>query len=112
MLKILIFGCLSISICSRVLAEAAVPGRIVCLAPSYTETLIELGLQDKIVGVVTSSDYLEEVKHAERVGLWIKPNIEKIIALKPDIVLATALAGQRSIVKTDRVHDDIGAESV
>ena len=81
---------------SYVLAETAVPRRIVCLAPSYDEILIELGCQDRIVGVTTSSDYLEEVRRAERVGLWSKPNIEKIVALKPDLVLATDFAGQQS----------------
>ena len=60
----------------------------------------EDAIPERIVGVVTSSDYLKEVKRAERVGWWIKPNIEKIIALQPDIVLATALAGQQSAVKT------------
>lgn len=89
----------SLAICTRVLAEAATPKRIVSLAPSFDETLIELGLQDRIVGVTTSSDYLDEVKRAERVGLWVKPNIEKIIALKPDLVLATGFAGQQSAVK-------------
>ncbi|MBU4212158.1 MAG: cobalamin-binding protein [Kiritimatiellae bacterium] len=87
---------LFLTICSRVLAEATPPKRIVSLAPSYDEILIELGLQDRIVGVTTSSDYLKEIKHAERVGLWSKPNIEKIVALKPDLVLATSFAGQQS----------------
>jgi len=90
---------LSITIGPRVLGEAARPERIVSLAPSYDETLIELGLQDRIVGVTTSSDYLEAVKGAERVGLWVKPNIEKIVALKPDLVLATGFTGQQAAVK-------------
>lgn len=89
----------SLIICAGVLAKTAVPERIVCLAPSYDETLIELGLKDKIAGVTTSSDYLEEVKRVERVGSYIKPNVEKIIALKPDIVFATGFAGQQSAVK-------------
>jgi len=94
--KIIIAGCLSIFIGTHILAEDATPRRIVSLAPSYDEILIELGLQDRIVGVTTSSDYLEEVKRAERVGLWIRPNVEKIVALKPDLVLATGFAGQRA----------------
>lgn len=98
MFKILIIVFLSITICLRVLGEAAIPGRIVSLAPSYDETLIALGLQDRIVGVTTSSDYLEAVKGAERVGLWVKPNIEKIVALKSDLVLATGFTGQQSAV--------------
>jgi len=89
----------SLTICSGVRAAPAVPERIVCLAPSYDETLIELGLQDRIVGVTTSSDYLEQVKHAELVGTYAKPNIEKIIALKPDLVLASGFAGQQSAAK-------------
>lgn len=86
----------SLTIGSCVLAATAVPERIVSLAPSYDEILIELGFQDRIVGVTTSSDYLKEVKCAERVGLWSKPNIEKIVALKPDLVLATGFAGQQT----------------
>jgi len=96
MTRIIIAGFLSIFVGARVLAEDAVPKRIVSLAPSYDEILIELGLQDRIVGVTTSSDYLEEVKRAERVGLWSKPNIEKIVVLKPDLVLATGYAGQQT----------------
>jgi len=88
----------SLAVCSGILAGNPVPGRIVSLAPSYDETLIELGLQDRIVGVTTSSDYLEEVKHAERIGLYVKPNIEKIIVLKPDLILASGFAGQQSAV--------------
>ena len=98
MTRIIIAGCLSIFIGMRILAEDATPKRIVSLAPSFDETIIELGLQDRIVGVTTSSDYLDEVKCAERVGLWIRPNVEKIIELKPDLVLATGFAGQQSAV--------------
>jgi len=99
MFTIFIVGFLSIIIGTPVLGEVVVPGRIVCLAPSYDETLIELGLQDRIVGVTTSSDYLEEVKCAERIGLYVKPNIEKIVALKPDLVLTSGFAGQQSAAK-------------
>jgi len=98
MFKIIIAGLL-MTMCACASGKAAAPGRIVSLAPSYDETLIELGLQDRIVGVTTSSDYLEEVRRVERVGLWISPNIEKIITLQPDIVLAVAFAGQQTAVR-------------
>lgn len=84
---------------SHVFGEDAIPKRTVCLAPSYVETLIELGLKDRIVGVTTSSDYLEEVKNIERVGFYMKPNIEKIVSLKPDLVFATGFVGQKSAVE-------------
>ncbi len=82
--------------------EEKVPQRIVSLAPGFTETLINLGLKDKIVGVTTSSDYLKEVKDVEKVGFYMKPSLEKIVALSPDLVLATDYVGQRQTVKTLR----------
>lgn len=98
MRKILI-GVFLIIIGARGWGADAVPVRIVSLAPSYDETLIELGLQCRLVGVTTASDYLAEVRGVERVGSWIAPNIEKIIALRPDLVLAVAFTGQQMVVK-------------
>ena len=79
--------------------EEKVPQRIVSLAPGFTEVLISLGLKDKIVGVTTSSDYLKEVKDVEKIGFYMKPSLEKIIALSPDLVLATNYVGQRQTIK-------------
>jgi len=90
---------LSLILCACASGEAAVPERIVCLAPSLDETLIELGLQARIVGVTSASEYLKEVQRVERVGSYVKPNIEKIIALKPDIVLAAGFTGQQPAIK-------------
>lgn len=90
---------ISIVFYSHVFGEDVIPQRVVCLAPSYDETLIELGLKDKIVGVTTASDYLEEVKNVERVGFYIKPNIEKIVSLKPDLVIANGFVGQKAAVE-------------
>jgi len=93
----IVFLCLTI--CAQAFAGDKIPDRIVCLAPNFDETLIELAMQDKIVGVTTASDYLDEVKNVERVGAYVKPNIEKIVALKPDLVLATDFVGQRVVAK-------------
>jgi len=75
------------------------PQRIISLAPGFTETLIDLGLKDRIVGVTTSCDYLKEVKEVERIGLYMKPSLEKIVGLSPDLVFATDYVGQRQTVK-------------
>jgi len=93
---VIIFIFISLAVCARALGEDAPPKRIVCLAPSFDETLIELGCQDRIAGVTTASDYLEEVKGAERTGSYVKPNIEKIMALKPDLMFASGFVGQQS----------------
>jgi iron complex transport system substrate-binding protein len=66
----------------------AEPEAIVSLAPSNTEILFALGLGDKVVGISDFCDYPEEAKAIERVGNYLEPNIEKIFALGPDLVLA------------------------
>ena len=63
------------------------PQRIVSLAPSNTEILFALGLGDKVVGVTDFCDYPEEAKSIEKVG-GMEHNLEKIVALNPDLVLA------------------------
>jgi iron complex transport system substrate-binding protein len=68
---------------------AQVPQRIVSLAPSITESLYSLGVEDKIVGVTTyCPSYLGNEK--EKIGTLLEPNLEKIVSLSPDLVLATA----------------------
>lgn len=64
------------------------PERIVSLAPSNTEILFDLGLEDKIVGVTDFCDYPEAAKNKEKIGGFSEPNIEKIVSLKPDLILA------------------------
>ncbi len=78
------------------------PQRIVSLAPGFSETLIALGLTERIVGVTTSSDYLKELSSKKRVGLYMKPSLEGITALKPDLVFAAGYVGQEQVVRNLR----------
>lgn len=71
----------------RTVEIARTPQRFVSLAPSNTEILFALGLDDKVVGVTDFCDYPEEAKAIEKLG-GIEPNLEKIVALNPDLVLA------------------------
>lgn len=64
------------------------PNRIVSLAPSNTEILFALGLGEKVVGVTTYCDYPKAAKSRDKVGDFAKPNVEKILSLKPDLILA------------------------
>ncbi|MCL5292630.1 MAG: cobalamin-binding protein [Actinobacteria bacterium] len=66
------------------------PERVVSLAPANTEILFAIGVGDKVVGVSTYCDYPPEAKKKEKVGDFANPNVEKIIAVKPDIVFAAA----------------------
>lgn len=61
--------------------------RIVSLAPSLTETLYALGLQDRLVGDTAYCDYPADAAKKHKVGGAINPNMEEVAALKPDIVL-------------------------
>jgi iron complex transport system substrate-binding protein len=65
--------------------------RIISLAPSTTEILFALGLDEQIVAVTTFCNYPSEALSKESVGTVTQPDIEKIIFLKPDIILTTGL---------------------
>lgn len=61
--------------------------RLVSLAPSATESLIYLGLASKIVGVTRQCGF-PEVAGREIVGSFVRPDLEKVRRLEPDLVLA------------------------
>lgn len=65
------------------------PKRIISLAPSITEILFALGLNEEIVGVTDFCDYPEAALTRPRIGGFVNPNIEKIVSLKPDLIIAT-----------------------
>ena len=70
------------------------PQRIVTLLPSLTETVCELGECARLVGVDRYSNFPAQVKALPQVGGGIDPNIEAVVALKPDVVLmATSSRG-------------------
>jgi len=71
----------------RLVAINGTPQRIVSLAPSNTEILFALGLGEKVVGVTDWCDYPSEALEKEKVGSYDTPDIEKIVALNPDLVL-------------------------
>ena len=66
------------------------PRRIISVAPSVTEILFSLGLGEKIVGVSSYCNYPPEARSKEKVGGYITPSLEKIVALHPDLVIQTA----------------------
>jgi iron complex transport system substrate-binding protein len=78
-------------------AFAAPPERIVSLAPSITEILYDLGLEDRIVAVTTFCDYPPQVMHKPKVGGFANPSIEAIIAARPDLVIMTDDGNPREV---------------
>jgi iron complex transport system substrate-binding protein len=71
------------------------PRRIVSLAPALTETLYALGVEDRLVGVTDYCDYPPEALKKSKIGGAVNPNLEQIVALQPDLVLAQALTLNR-----------------
>ena len=70
------------------------PQRIVSLLPSLTETVCALGQCQKLVGVDRYSNWPERIAHLPRMGGGLDPNIESVVATKPDLVLmATSARG-------------------
>ncbi|WP_162526870.1 vitamin B12 ABC transporter substrate-binding protein BtuF [Yersinia canariae] len=62
--------------------------RVISLSPSTTELAYAAGLGDKLVAVSAYSDYPEAAKKLEHVASWQGVNVERILALKPDLILA------------------------
>jgi iron complex transport system substrate-binding protein len=65
------------------------PHRIVALAPSITETIYGIGAGDDVVGVTEFTDWPEEARRRPSVGGIVKPSIETLVSLRPDLVIAT-----------------------
>jgi iron complex transport system substrate-binding protein len=61
--------------------------RVVTIAPNAAEIICELGACDRVVGVSKFCVYPPELKERERVGGLFDPNIEKIVILRPDLVV-------------------------
>ena len=71
--------------------------RIITLAPGMTEVIYALGLEDKLVAVSSACDYPEEALTKDDVGRIDEPNIEKIVSLEPDLVIAESVTKIESL---------------
>lgn len=80
--------------------EGRIPGRVVSLVPSMTESLCELGMSDALVGI---TDYCIHPKEAlvdkTRVGGVKNARLEDILALKPDLVLANYEENSKELIE-------------
>lgn len=97
-------------------AAQAAPQRIVSLLPSLTETVCALGECQRLVGVDRYSNWPASVEKLPRVGGGIDPNIEAIVALKPDLVLMAESSraaerlkalGLKVLVLEPRTHEQV-----
>ncbi|MGE5585910.1 MAG: ABC transporter substrate-binding protein [Bacillota bacterium] len=82
----------------RKVVLARAPERIISIAPSNTEILFALGLGEKVIGVTDSCDYPEEAKAKPKVGS-IQLDYEKIVAMRPDLVVAVGSLQRQGIAR-------------
>ena len=92
----------------RTVQVPVIPMRIISLAPSLTETIYALNLQDRLVGDTDFCDYPPEAQKKPKVGGGINPNLEQIVSLHPDLVLVTNSFNR---LDTVRALDSLGIPS-
>jgi len=81
----------------------SIPQRIVSLAPSNTEILFALGLEDELVGVTEFCNYPEAAKAKPKIGGFSNADIERIVALEPGLILATEIHNKTVIPALEKV---------
>ncbi len=74
------------------------PMRVVSLAPSLTEIVFALGRSDWLEGVTDFCDYPPEARSKPKIGGPMTPDLERVVRLRPDLVLATAEGNPRDVV--------------
>lgn len=80
-------------------ATAAAPAkRIVTLAPNLTELVFAVGAGERIVGTVMYSDYPDAARRIPRVGDAFRVDSERVLALRPDLVLAWASGTPQAVI--------------
>ena len=79
------------------------PERIISLSPANTEIVYALGLEQKLVGVTNFCDYPEAAKEKTKVGGFSTIDIERVIEMQPDLILAAELHKEEVIPALWRV---------
>lgn len=75
------------------------PQRVVTLAPNLTEIVYAIGAGATLVGNTTFCDYPAEAKQVAKVGDTLQPNIERIIALKPEVIFVSTASQLETFTK-------------
>jgi iron complex transport system substrate-binding protein len=75
------------------------PKRVVSLAPSITEIIYGLGQEHRLAGVTRFSDFPPEAAKLPKVGSFVRLDLERIVALKPDLCLSTKDGNPRAVVE-------------
>jgi iron complex transport system substrate-binding protein len=77
------------------------PERIVSLSPGHTEIVFALGLEDRLVGVTEFCDYPEAAKDKPKIGGFNTVDIERVVGIQPDLILAANIHRKEVIPKLE-----------
>lgn len=80
-------------------AAAAEPRRIVSLAPSSTEIVFALGAGERLVGTCAQCDHPDAARAVPRIGSYLLPSVEAVLATRPDLVIAVPTPANREAVR-------------
>ena len=105
-----LFCLLGLLLCLAPIAHAAPPRRIVSLSPGTTEMLFALGLGRSVVGDTVYCDYPPAAKAIAKVG-DVNTNYEKVLALRPDLIVADAVANSRAVARLRQLRQPVMAVS-
>ena len=105
-----LFCLLGLLLCLLPAAHAAPPRRIVSLSPGTTEMLFALGLGRAVVGDTVYCDYPPAAKAVTKVG-DVNTNYEKVLALRPDLIVADAVANSRAVARLTQLRQPVLAVS-
>lgn len=87
----------------RVISIDKIPSRVVSIAPNITEIIFALGKEEVLVGRTEYCDYPVEAGRIASIGSITEPNIEKIVELNPDIVIASSHFQKETLKKLENL---------
>jgi iron complex transport system substrate-binding protein len=79
------------------------PQRVVALAPSITEIIFALGQEHRLKGVTMYSDHPDAAQKIAKVGSYVRLDLEKIVALRPDLCIAVKDGNPKAVI--ERLED-------
>lgn len=83
------------------------PVRIVSVAPNITEILFALDMKNKLVGRTEFCNFPEDTKNIQSIGGIQTPNIERIVELKPDLVIGSSLFTKEAVEKLQSLNVNV-----
>ena len=87
----------------RTVVVPAHPQRVVSLSPAVTEIMFALGADDLLVGRTDFCEYPDEASQIPSIGGISNLNIEKILSLKPDLVISGSMVGKKATDQMDQM---------